>query len=205
MAGQHIEQLGVLRGGRLCSHRSGRTRQQLHTAAMTGHEAFQQGTVQTVQVANRVSHTEQRLQVQVQRAMPEQSDVDQRRVAVGSVQRQSEIDRHRGRATATLGIDQREDLAADFFPPALAAERCVSRTNASSRSVVVVGRSTNSRAPARIAFTITCGCAMLPTANRADSGNSWCSSSSARSAGMWVVRRNIDQNHIGIGALHPAH
>ena len=34
----------------------------------------------------------------------------------------------------------------------------MSRTKASSKSVVVVGRSMNSRAPARMVFTITCGC-----------------------------------------------
>src|SRR5579864_3222964 len=47
--------------------------------------------------------------------------------------------------------------------------RCaaVRRTNASSRAVVVVGRSMYSRAPARMAFTITCGCDMLPMAKTA--------------------------------------
>ena len=48
----------------------------------------------------------------------------------------------------------------------------VRRTNASNRSVVVVGRSMNSRAPERIALTITCGCDMLPMAKSADFGTS---------------------------------
>ena len=58
----------------------------------------------------------------------------------------------------------------------------VSRTKASSRSVVVVGRSMYSRAPERMALTMACGCAMLPMANRAVSGNSWWTISIARNA-----------------------
>src|SRR5436853_7748474 len=42
----------------------------------------------------------------------------------------------------------------------------VGRTKASTRSVVVGGRSMYSRAPERIAFTIACGWAMLPMANK---------------------------------------
>src|SRR5580698_10364594 len=58
----------------------------------------------------------------------------------------------------------------------------VRRTKASSRSVVVVGRSMNSRAPARMALTMTCGWLRPPMANTAESGNSWRRSSTARMA-----------------------
>ena len=79
------------------------------------------------------------------------------------LQGQSQVYGHGGRAAATLRIDHGED----FSPAALLRLFLggVRRTKASSRSVVVVGRSINSRAPERIALTMTCGCAMLPTAN----------------------------------------
>ena len=99
------------------------TGQQLQAAAVPGHETLQQGTVETMQVAERVGHAEQRLQVHVQRGVSQRSQVHQRRVAVGSVQSQSEIHRDRSGAAASFGVNYGKDLAAGPFPVYLPLSR----------------------------------------------------------------------------------
>src|SRR2546429_6600471 len=77
----------------------------------------------------------------------------------------------------------------------------VSRTKASSRSVVVVGRSMYSRAPERIAFTIACGWAMLPMANKGVSGNSWWTISIARKASVGLSPGTSTKTTSGVAVL----
>ena len=119
VADQQVKQLGELRGRRLRLHRRGGAGQQLQASAVAGHETFQQGTVQAMQVADGISHGEQRFQVQVQRAVSEWGNVNQGGAAVGSLQGQSKIDGYRGGAAAPFGVDHGEHLAARFFAAAL--------------------------------------------------------------------------------------
>ena len=80
----------------------------------------------------------------------------------------------------------------------------VRRTKASSRSVVVVGLSTNSRAPARIAFTMTCGWDMLPTANRADVRHFLVKQFNGMQRRTGIIGGDVHQHHLGVGALNAA-
>ena len=69
---------------------------------------------------------------------------------------------------------------------------------------MVVGRSMNSRAPARMALTITCGWDMLPTAKIAASAHFLMDQLDGAQRQGVIVRGHIHQHDLGIGALHPA-
>ncbi len=100
-----------------------------------------------MEVADRIGNREGSLQIQMQRGVAQGCQINQGDVTVGGLKGQGKVDRDGGGAAPSLCVDYREDFAARavFFNLALAVE---SRTNASSKSVVVVGRSMNSRAPA---------------------------------------------------------
>jgi len=107
----------------------------------------------------------------MQGCMPERRQIHERRVAMGRLQRQGQVHRHRGCPTPALGIYDGEYLATRslFLDPAL---RCGQANKCLQQIGGGVGRSMNSRAPARIALTMTCGWFRFPMANTEDSGNS---------------------------------
>ena len=110
---QHVEQAGELSCRGLHGNRSTLgPASSCKPAAVAGHETFQQGTVETMQVADGIGHSEQRLQIHVQRRVSERGHVDQRGVAMGGLQGQGEIYRDRGGAVAAFGIDYGKNLAA---------------------------------------------------------------------------------------------
>ena len=79
--------------------------------------------VHAVQIAGGVGHGEDGLEIQVQRGVAERSKVDQRRLSMGRLQSQREIDGHGGGAAAALGIDDGKNFAARTFLSAPGAGR----------------------------------------------------------------------------------
>ena len=71
---------------------------------MAGHEAFEQGTIEAMQIADRIRDIEQRLEVHMQRRVSKRCNIDQGRIAVGGLQGQAQIYRHGGGATSTFCI-----------------------------------------------------------------------------------------------------
>jgi len=82
IARQHVEELGKLRARRFRQFGSAGPSQQLQAAFVPGHKAFQQRTVQPVQVPDRVTDGKKRLQIHVQRGVAQRCDIHQRYVAM---------------------------------------------------------------------------------------------------------------------------
>jgi hypothetical protein len=87
----------------------------LQTAAVPGHETFQQGTIHAVKIAGGVGNIEQRFEVEMQRGVSERREVDQGRVAVRGLQGQRKVDGYGGGSAAALGVDDGEYLSARTF------------------------------------------------------------------------------------------
>ena len=95
--------------------------QHLQAAIVTGHEAVEQRRIQAVQVGDGVGDGEGRLEIEMQGAMAEGRQVDQRRAVVNRLQGQSQIDGDGGGAAAAFGVHDGEHLSPGTFAPGLAA------------------------------------------------------------------------------------
>src|SRR4030081_382105 len=105
MGHQHVEQANEFRSGRIYRGRHVCSRQQLQTAVMPHHEAFEQGSVHAMQVARGIGYSENRLQVEVQRCMSERSDVYQCRLSMRRLQSQRKVYGYGGGTASPLGIE----------------------------------------------------------------------------------------------------
>ncbi len=99
----------------------GRTGEHAEAAIVAGHETFEQRSIKTVEVGERVGDGESGLEVHVQRAMAKGRQIDECGARMDGVQGDGEIDGGGGGAAAALGVNDGEDLAAVGFATRLAA------------------------------------------------------------------------------------
>src|SRR6478609_8914229 len=85
---------------------------------MPGHEALQQGTVEAVEVAQRIGNAKERFQVHVQSRMAQRSEIHQCCLTVSGLQCEREVYRNRRCATAPFCVYYAEHFPASaFFVP----------------------------------------------------------------------------------------
>src|SRR3954469_587493 len=120
MTDQHIEQPRELSSRRLYRQGNCRSGKQLQAIVVPGHKAFEQGTVETMQVPDCIRGGEQRLQVQVKSSVSKRRSINQRGVAVCGLQGEGKIHGDGRGPAPTLRIDHGEYTATSAFPLDLA-------------------------------------------------------------------------------------